>query len=143
MLMQPRRIDTFFYGLFMDESILRHCGVAPSNPRQAYVDDFALRIGQRATLVPHTGARAFGMLMALTHADLQSLYGAPGLEQYRPEAILAQLLQGSSVPALCYNLPVAPHPDERSTDYALRLQGVLEDLGFPREYIDSIAQAHA
>jgi hypothetical protein len=141
MLIQPsaRQIDAFFYGLFMDESILRNGGVVPANPRRAYVNDFALRIGQRATLMPHTGARAFGMLMALTHADLQSLYGAPGLEHYRPEAVLAHQLQGSGIPALCYNLPEAPHPGERNLEYALRLQGILESLGFPREYIDSIA----
>ena len=134
-----RRIDAFFYGLFMDESILRQSGVTPVNPRRAYVDDFALRIGQRATLVPHTGARAFGMLLALTHAGLQSLYSAPGLEHYRPEAVLAQQLEGPSVPALCYNLREAPHPDERNPDYARRLQGVLRNLGFPREYIESIS----
>ncbi len=141
MPIQPteRRIDAFFYGLFMDESILRQSGVTPVNPRRAYVDDFALRIGERATLVPHTGARAFGMLLALTHASLQSLYSAPGLEHYRPEAVLVQQLEGPSVPALCYNLREAPHPDERNPDYARRLQGVLRNLGFPREYIESIS----
>ena len=141
MPIQPseRRVDAFFYGLFMDESILRQSGVAPVNPRRAYVDDFALRIGQRATLVPQPGARAFGMLLALTHANLQGLYSVPGLEQYRPEAVLAQQLEGPSVPALCYNLREAPHPDERNPNYALRLQAVLRNLGFPREYVESIS----
>ena len=85
--MSDRRIDAFFYGLFMDLDILREGGVAPINPRRAYVDDFALRIGQRATLLPSAGARAYGMLFALTHAELDRLYAAPGLEQYRPEAV--------------------------------------------------------
>ncbi len=35
----------------MDREILREAGVEPSNPRRAYVEEFALRIGQRATLV--------------------------------------------------------------------------------------------
>ncbi len=83
-----RHIDAFFYGLFMDESILRQSGVAPVNPRRAYVDNFALRIGQRATLVPQPGARAFGTLLALTHANLHGLYSAPGLEHYRAETVL-------------------------------------------------------
>jgi hypothetical protein len=133
-----RRIDAFFYGLFMDESILRQSGVAPVNARQAYVSDFALRIGQRATLVPSAGAKAFGMLVALTHAELDVLYNAPGLEQYRPEAIVAQTLDGSFVPALCYNLREAPGPGEGNAEYAGRLRGVLSALGFPREYIESI-----
>jgi hypothetical protein len=31
--------------------------VAPAGPRRAYVDGFALRIGQRATLLPSAGLR--------------------------------------------------------------------------------------
>jgi hypothetical protein len=134
-----RRIDTFFYGLFMDASLLRQSGVAPANPRRAYVVDFALRIGQRATLVNSDGARAFGMLMALTHADLERIYGAPGLEEYRPEAVLAHTLEGTPVPALCYNLPGTPRPGEHNPEYAMRLRTTLNTLGFPREYVDSIA----
>jgi hypothetical protein len=134
----PRRIDAFFYGLFMDEAVLRQSGVAPVNARRAYVSDFALRIGQRATLVPSAGARTFGMLMALTHAELDALYNAPGLEQYRPEAIVAQVLDGPLVTALCYNLREVPGPGQDNAEYAGRLRGVLNALGFPREYIDSV-----
>lgn len=65
--MNERRIDGFFYGLFMDAGVLQSKGVAPVNPRKAYVDDFALRIGDRATLIPSAGARSYGMLYALTH----------------------------------------------------------------------------
>lgn len=112
--MSDRRIDAFFYGLFMDIAILRESGVAPINPRRAFVDDFALRIGQRATLLPSVGGRAYGMLYALKHSELERLYTAPGLEQYRPEAVLAQPLEGTPGPALCYNLREAPHPHERN-----------------------------
>jgi hypothetical protein len=133
-----RRIDVFFYGLFMDASILRQNGVAPANPRQAYVTEFALRIGQRATLVPSNGARAYGMLVALSLSNLERLYTAPGLEQYRPEAVLAHTLDGLSVPALCYNLREEPQRGERNPEYAMRLQTVLRNLGFPREYVDSV-----
>jgi len=135
--MSDRRIDAFFYGLFMDLEILREGGVAPINPRRAYVDDFALRIGQRATLVPSAGARAYGMLVALTHAELDRLYAAPGLEQYRPEAVLAQPLEGPSAPALCYNLRGAPH--ERNPEYAARLRRALRKLNFPPEYVASVS----
>ena len=134
-----RRIDTFFYGLFMDASLLHQSGVTPANPRRAYVVDCALQIGQRATLVNCEGARAFGMLMALTHAELELLYRAPGLEEYRLEAVLAHTLEGTPVPALCYNLLGTPRPEERNPEYAMRLRTTLNTLGFPREYVDSIA----
>jgi hypothetical protein len=133
-----RQVDAFFYGLFMDVEVLRQSGAKPGNPRRAYVAEFALRIGQRATLVPSPGARAYGMLIALTHAEIERLYAPPGLENYRPEAVLAQPIEGIAVPALCYNLPQAPEPHERNPDYALRLRSVLTKLGFPGDYIASI-----
>jgi len=83
------------------------------------------------------------MLMALTHADLDVLYSAPGLEHCRPEAVLAQTLEGLSVPALCYNLRDPPSPGEQNPDYARRLQAVLSKLGFPREYVESIYERDA
>jgi hypothetical protein len=134
-----RRVDAFFYGLFMDTDLLRESGAAPANPRRACVDGYALRIGQRATLVPSAGARAYGMLMSLTHAELDRLYGALGLEQYRPEAVLAQSLDGLATPALCYNLIAAPAPDERNPDYAARLRRALQKLDFPPEYVAAVA----
>jgi light-regulated signal transduction histidine kinase (bacteriophytochrome) len=87
--MADRRIDGFFYGLFMDSDILRQSQVAAVRPRRAFVDGYALRIGRRATLVPASGARAYGMVLALTHDELERLYATPGLEQYRPEAVVA------------------------------------------------------
>ncbi len=137
--MSDRRIDAFFYGLFMDGEILRKAGVEPTSPRRAYVDGFTLRIGQRATLVPSAGDRAYGMLFALTHQELVRLYAAPGLEQYQSEAVLAQPLVGTPLPALCYNLRDAPQPHERNPEYAGQLQRVLRELDFPEEYVASVS----
>jgi hypothetical protein len=136
--MIARKIDGFFYGLFMDVDVLREAGVNPTNPRRAHVDDLALRIGKRATLIPSPGSRAYGMLIALTHAELDRLYSAPGLEVYRPEAVVAELLEGGTEPALCYNLVKAPEPYERNPEYAKRLRGVLAKCGFPDEYVQSV-----
>lgn len=36
-----RRIDVFFYGLFMDKELLRKKGFAPTNERIALVHGFA------------------------------------------------------------------------------------------------------
>ena len=138
MSITDRRIDSFFYGLFMDVEILRDNHVTPVDPRPAFVDGFQLSIGQRATLLPSFGARAYGMLYSLTHSDLDRLYSGSGLEQYRPEAVLARIVDRESIPALCYNLREAPSPDERNPEYAARLQGVLRKLGFPDEYVASL-----
>ena len=138
--MTDRCVDAFFYGLFMDRDVLRENGVAAANPRRAYVDDYELRLGRRATLVPFPGARAYGMLFALTHHELDALYAAPGLEDYRPEAVLARSLDGHAFPALCYNLRRTPGPGEADADYAARLRAALGRLDFPAEYIASVSQ---
>jgi len=137
--MSERRVEAFFYGLYMDPDVLREVGVAPLTPRRAYVDDFALRIGRRATLLPSAGARAYGMLYAVTHAELERLYTAPDLEHYRPEAVMARPLEGALTAALCYNLREAPAPHERNPEYASRLQRALRKLAFPPEYVASIS----
>lgn len=136
--MTERRIDVFFYGLFMDRDILRQSQVMVENPRRAYVDDYALCIGKRATLVSASGARVYGMVFALTHDELDQLYNAPGLEQYMQEAVLAHNMDGEPLSALCYNLSEAPDLDETNADYAAQLRAVLTKLEFPPEYIASI-----
>jgi len=136
--MPERHVDCFFYGLFMDRDILRDSGVVAENPRLAYVDEHALVIGNRATLVPRRNARTYGMVFALFHSGIERLYSAPGLEQYRPEAVVAHSLEGDAIPALCYNLLEVPGDDEVNIQYAAKLQTVLRNLGFPPEYIDSI-----
>ena len=136
--MSDRRIDGFFYGLFMDSDLLRESGVAAENPRRGYADGYALRIGRRATLIPSPEGRAYGMVFALTHRELERLYSAPGLEEYRPEAILVRLLEGGELPALSYNLREPPQPGEANPEYAARLRAALSKLGFPSQYVASV-----
>ena len=136
--MTDRPIEVFFYGLFMDDNLLRKRGIVPLNPRSATVEGFGLRIGKRATLVPARQERSYGMVMGLTHEELQGLYSGPGLENYRPEAVTCTTLTGELVSALCYNLPNAPAPDEVNEEYAGQLRAVLARLGFPAEYVERV-----
>jgi hypothetical protein len=136
--MIPRRIEVFFYGLFMDDELLRAKGANPINIRPAWVADFALRIGQRATLLRTPGSRAYGLLMELTHAEIELLYSEPSVSAYRPEAVLPELADGSRVPALCFNLVVAPGADETSSEYATKLRALAQRLKFPFSYVETI-----
>ena len=105
-----RRVDVFFYGLFMDKDLLQAEGPVPEAVEIAFVPGFALRIGQRAALAPEASARVYGVLMSLTLDELGQLYAAPSLQAYRPYAVLAHLVSGEVVPALCYNLPDPRRP---------------------------------
>ena len=122
----------------MDEDLLRTKGVKPINFRQASIPGFELRIGNRATLVPAQSSRVFGLIASLTHADLDLLYSDPSLQAYRPEAVLAHLANGETMPALCFNLVEPPSTAERNPEYASKLRALAERLGFPTEYLASI-----
>jgi hypothetical protein len=133
-----RRVDVFFYGLFMDAGALRAKDLDPINIRRASVGGMALRLGDRATLIPDPAECVHGMLMALTHAELNRLYAEPSVAAYRPEPVLANLADGTQVAALCFNLPEAPPADQRNPDYAARLQAVARRLALPESYIAEI-----
>ena len=135
---EPRRIAVFFYGLFMDDSLLRQKGVTPRDGRRASVQDFSLVIGARATLVPLSSGTVHGVVCRLSHAEIDALYSDASVNVYRPEAVLARLEDGTLVPALCFNLPLPPSPDERNADYAARLRRLAERIGLPRDYVSSI-----
>jgi Gamma-glutamyl cyclotransferase, AIG2-like len=136
--MTDGRVEVFFYGLFMDPGVLAGHGIVAPAPRRARAENYGLRIGQRATLVPAQGEHAYGMVYALTPAELDRLYGQPGLEAYRPETIVVSDLAGASIAALCYNLAAAPGADKANVAYACELGNVLLRLGFPRDYADQL-----
>lgn len=133
-----RRADVFFYGLFMDEELLRAKGLEPQGTELAAVDGFGLRIGQRAALVPAPGGRVHGLVFSLTLSELNRLYSEPSVQAYRPQAVLAQLASGGMIAALCYNLSQPPPPSERNPEYAAKLRALAQKVGLPAEYVASL-----
>jgi len=136
--MDERRLDVFFYGLFMDQQLLDGKGVHPTDVRPAVVPGFELRIGARAALVPTPAGQVHGLLMKLSHGDIENLYSEPGLRAYRPEPVLALVRDGATVAALCYNLPEPPSADERNVEYASQLRSLAQRVGLPSNYVASI-----
>ena len=133
-----RRIDIFFYGLFMDKQILINNNVNPYNPRKGFIENTVLYIGQRATLAPSRKGKVYGMLYSLIHTEIDQLYNDQGLKDYRAEAVLATCYDGTAIAALCYNLPFLPVQKEYNIEYANHLKQVLIQLNFPNSYINNI-----
>lgn len=117
---------------------MRAKGLNPSNPRRARVRGFALRIGQRATLVPAADDHVYGMVMDLSHDEIDRLYAEPTVAIYRAEAVIADLDDGSREAALCFNLVQPPSPDERNADYAYRLRELAHRLNLPGHDVEGI-----
>jgi hypothetical protein len=133
-------MNVFFYGLFMDEALLAKKGITPSNAQVGYVDEFALRIGERATLVSSAGARSYGVMMNISSDQAKELYSDKSVADYVAESVIVELLGGSKAEAKCYNLPV-----DRATGtnkvYAEALLKVAGKRGLPESYLVGIREA--
>jgi hypothetical protein len=137
--MEAQRHEIFLYGVGMDSSVLRANGIEPGPARRAHVDGFALRIGRRATLVPRAHGCVHGLVVALAPESLATVWALAAREGYQSEGVLAWVDGEAPRPALSFRASREPAADERDEDYARQLQGVLERLGFPRDYVHSIA----
>lgn len=132
------RVEVFFYGLFMDEALLRAKGLNPEHRRTASVEDFQLVIGERATLVRREGANTYGVVYTLTRGEVESLYSDESVSAYRPEVLTARLADGSAEEVVCFNLPAPPAAGERNTLYASKLKELAARIGLPADYVSSI-----
>ena len=130
-----QQVRVFFYGLFMDPEALEAKGFRPANVTRAYVEGYQLRLVQRATLVPVSEGQVHGTVMRLTHDEIDRLYSEPSVSAYRPEPVLARLPDGSTEPALCFNLPDAPADHAGNPEYAAALRVVAQKIGLPDEYV--------
>lgn len=130
----------FFYGLFMDESLLATKGIKPTDVNVGFVDGYGLRIGERATLVRRRNGRAFGAMMDIAPNEAMELYAEDSVADYLPEPVTVELMDGTKVEATCYNLP-STKVTGTNKDYAESLLQVAGRLGLPDSYLDEIRQA--
>ncbi|WP_282607724.1 gamma-glutamylcyclotransferase family protein [Pelagibius sp. Alg239-R121] len=135
--MSERKLEVFFYGLFMDREALLTEGYHPGPAVLASLSGYALHIGQRATLVPSSGRTAWGMMMALPAGEIERLYSGASVSAYRPEAVLVKSAEGTPVPALCYNL-MRLEESAPNRDYARKLAAVAARLALPEVFIAEI-----
>lgn len=137
--MSNNNIAVFFYGLFMDESLLASRGIHASDSTLAHLDGYNLRIGRRATLVPDGDGRAHGVLMKLKAHDLETLYADETVADYVAETVSVVLPDGSRAPAVCYILPAHKLEGSNAT-YARALLELADKLDLPDEYLAQIRQ---
>jgi len=133
-----RRADVFFYGLFMDTSVLRDAGVSPQSPEIAVLEGYELRVGDRAALALSETSRVYGVVMSLTLREIAILYAEESVSAYRPEAVLVTLTDGQSLAALCYNLAEPPPAGSSTRGYAAKLREAARKVGLPEEYVATL-----
>ena len=124
----------------MDEDLLQAKGVKPAQVSVGFVNGYGLRIGERATLVRCPDSRAYGAIMDIASGEAKDLYADDSVADYLPESVTAELMDGTRVEAICYNLP-GDKIAGANKDYANSLLDVAIRLGFPDSYLDQIRQA--
>jgi hypothetical protein len=138
--MSTNKIMVFFYGLFMDESLLASKGAHVTEPTVGYVDGYSLRIGERATLLPESNSRAYGVLMKIAPAEAAALYSEQSVADYVAEPVVVTLSGDIQVSAVCYNLPAAKLVGANPA-YAAALLALATKLGLPDSYLKHIRNA--
>lgn len=138
--MSGNEIAVFFYGLFMDEALLASKGAHITASTTGYVDGYRLRIGDRATLLPESNSRAYGVMMNIAPADAAALYSEQSVADYVAEPVVVTLPGDVRVPAVCYNLP-AEKLVGTNPQYAAALLALATRLGLPDSYLRQIRNA--
>jgi len=130
----------FFYGLFMDQSLLIEKGLHPKMIGPAVLHDYRIHIGERATLLQAASRRAYGIMMELADEEARTLYSEPSVREYKRERVLVELLDtGEAVEADCYNLPPELGLAGTNPAYATRLAQLVRTLQFDPAYVAEIA----
>ncbi len=130
-------MKVFFYGLFMDQTILAKNGVEPTQIRKGYLNDYTLKIGNRASLLPCKNENAYGLVMSVDEIQIEDLYAEPSVADYVPEEVLVVMDDNESVKAWCYNLPEASLMGTNAS-YAKSLYELAKKLEFPEDYLIKI-----
>ncbi len=134
-----KHVTVFFYGLFMDEALLRGQGLTPENARLAHIKGRDIRIGKRAYVVEDSGKTLWGVVFDLPQAQAEQLYSAPSVRDYRPEPVHAISRDGEEIEALCYNLPEG-EPARENDEYLVKLIEVCRGAGIPDDYVERLTR---
>ncbi len=130
----------FFYGLFMDRSLLTEKGLRPETVGPAVLSGYRIHIGERATLLPSRSSRSYGIVMELSDQEARALYSEPSVREYKRERVQVELLASNAVvEAYCYNLPRELGLAGANPAYANELARLVEALHLDLAYAREIA----
>ncbi len=129
----------FFYGLYMDATLLESMGFQPRHVGAARIDNYQIKIGERATLIPAAGRSSYGFLLDMPDEEVSALYSRPEVRGYVPVQVEAILLADSSVHrASCYVLESEETCSNTNVEYAAKLAALVSHLGLPSDYAEEI-----
>lgn len=139
--MKEPQINVFFYGSYINFSVLAEVDIAERPHQVARLPGYRLIISPLANLVEDDSSEVFGILTKLSHRELDRLYKEHAQAKlggtYLPEAVIVLTGENTTTPALCYlsNSIVSSPPDPA---YVERILNPAREYGFPSEYLKHI-----
>lgn len=133
---QPERVWGFYYGGLINPKVMQQLGMAPAAQDVAMLPGYELQISPLMNLVRDDRQTAYGLLLSLTHDEIDHVYGQLKARYY-PYPVLARDREGRERPALCYLLPTLA-PGQADAHYVNNLLEPAIALGFPDWYLDRI-----
>lgn len=135
------KIWVFFFGAYINFSVLREVDLIPEEYRVATLSGFELTVAPTATLKEKPGSTVWGIIATATHEELRRLYVDHAKiflgGDYFPRAVTVTDLNNNIIPALCYICDdMKPRP--AAADYIELITRPAEEYGFPKDYIDMI-----
>ena len=123
----------------MDKDVLIKNGISPSNPRKGYLNNYTLKIGNRASLIPYEKEKAYGIIMTVNDEEIIKLYSEKSVADYIPEKVEVVTETNEQLTATCYNLPLELLTGTNEL-YAKSLHKLAKKLNFPKEYLSRICK---
>ncbi len=114
---KDRLHKVFFYGLYMDEEILKSKGVEAREKIIACAKGYKLRVGKMATLLRDESSKAYGIVYSLTYEEIDKLYKNAGLTEYVVESLIVETEDKKEIATLCCILLEPPKEDENNEKY--------------------------
>jgi hypothetical protein len=137
---KSERAWIFLYGTFMSARVLRDHGIDCDTTHPARLNGYRLSIRPRVNLTPSPDSQVFGGLALVSHEEISSLYD--GLRKdfqviYNPYGVMAEMLDGTIKPALCF---ISTHMPDAAPDstYVNELAECAREMLAPECYINHI-----
>lgn len=138
--MEPK-IWVFFFGAYINFSVLREVDLIPEEYRVATLNGFELKIAPTATLIRKPGSVVWGIIATATHEELRRLYVDHAKiflgGDYFPRAVTVTDSNDNIIPALCY-ICDDMQPKTAEADYIEKIVRPAEEYGFPKDYVNMI-----
>lgn len=134
-------VDVFFYGGYMNVDMLMNLGIDKRVYHVGQLVGYELTIGSSANVTKNALARVFGIVMPLTHDEIDILYGTEAQAklgtQYMPAPVLVMTDNGLIVPSLCY-VAYEQMTGVASETYIETILSAARTHDFPDSYIQHI-----